>query len=361
MRKGFFGIFMKVALILVNYNGEKYLRGLFHSLSQLRFPKEACDIFFIDNASSDNSLTVVQNMEHHVARKLIIIKNDTNRGFTGGHNRAFSYLLSKQEYTHCALLNIDTTVHEDWLAELIAAVESTEEIGIAQSLILFENDPRFVNTAGNVMHYLGFGWCGSYKRPAVEIPREAVVDIGYASGAGMIIKRSVLEKIGCFEEAFFMYHEDLDLSWRARLAGFRIVRAPRSLVYHMYEFGRNKRKWFFSERNRLLTFFSLYRKKTIVVFLFPFVVVEVGMALVSLTNGWFIEKVRSYADVIHARGLIAQRRKWAEHFRISPDRAIMSYMHPRLEFSEVSSSFGLLCVNIFLTGYWYIARFLIRW
>ena len=107
-----------------------------------------------------------------------------------------------------------------------------------------------MNTRGNVVHFLGFGWAGGHDEPAADLDRRAPVEVGFASGAALAVRRAAWDQIGGFEPAFFMYGEDLDVSLRLRLAGWRIGMVPAARVEHDYEFEKGDYKWFHLERNR---------------------------------------------------------------------------------------------------------------
>ena len=151
--------------------------------------------------------------------------------------------------------------------------------------MLLGSDASRVNNLGNAMHYLGFGFVKHYQEDADKWLNRDPSEVGYASGAAMLIKKEVLDKIGMFDEKFFMYHEDLDLCWRARLAGYKIILAPKSIVYHFYEFNRNKKMLYWTERNRWVCLLQNYSISTLIK-LFPMLfIVELMMIVYSLIGG----------------------------------------------------------------------------
>ena len=328
----------RVALILVNYNGGRYLEDLFDSLERMNFPRDSCDIFFVDNASSDGSVECVKKRGCSFPFPLSIIENSSNQGFAGGNNRGIEKALKTYKYDYVALLNVDTIVDPLWLKELVELANGDSSIGVAQSMILFHNKPDLINTSGNILHYLGFGWSGEYckKLPTVNY-KSQIRDIGYASGAAVLYRLSALQKVGFLEERFFMYHEDLELSWRLRLAGYRVVCSQKSIVYHKYQFSRNQKKWLWVERNRLLTFFTMYRLRTIFVFMPVFIATELGILLYSLAAGWFIQKLQSYLEVLTSVSWIRRKRKEIKSIRRVSDRAILSSMAGRFNFGEIQN------------------------
>jgi GT2 family glycosyltransferase len=278
-------------------------------------------------------------------------------GFAGGNNVAMRQILESKEYKYIVLLNIDTVVDKDWLTELVRRAELDSQIGAVQSLILLHDQPDLINTSGNQMHYLGFGWCGSYGLRVTGYGLR-VLEIGYASGAAVLYRADVLRQVGLFDEKFFMYHEDLDLSWRIRLVGYKVVLAPKSLVYHKYQFSRNKKKWFWSERNRLWCFFSNYSLRTIILFLPIFIFMELGILLYSLIDGWFEEKIRSYGEILGSIDYIIKKRRQVQRIRRESDKAVLEYLTAKLDFAEIKNPLINYLASPILEGYFKMVR---RW
>jgi GT2 family glycosyltransferase len=364
---------MKTAVIIVNYNCQKYLPDLLNSLAKLNYPAKKADIFFVDNASTDTSLAWAQNHAPKLKHHIYFIKNDKNLGFAGGNNTAIHKALKLEKYKYIVLLNIDTVVDKNWLSELVQKAESNSQIGAAQSLIMMHGQPEVINTSGNKLHYLGFGWSGNYQRLWVGVsdphpkgnqcvkmgggedtptqPRQ----IGYASGAAVLYRADVLQKVGLLDEKFFMYHEDLELSWRIRLAGFKIVLAQQSIVYHKYQFSRHKKKWLWTERNRLLTYFSLYKLRTLILFAPIFIFVEFGVLVYSLIDGWFWRKIKAYCQVLASIPYIVKKRRQIHSIRQISDRQILGQMTPKLNFPEING-LASTTVNPILQWYFKIMR-----
>ena len=348
---------MKTAIVLVNYNGLRYLPDLFDSLCKLDYPSDQADIFFVDNASEDGSLEYARAKASNLQFKVNFIKNDKNLGFAGGNNTGVRQALKSANYKYIVLLNIDTVVDKNWLTELVKIAESDDEIGAAQSLILLHDTPELINTAGNMLHYLGFGWSGEYKQkcqmsnvksnPKVKCQTP---EIGYASGAAVLYRNDILQKIGLLDEQFFMYHEDLELSWRIRLAGYKIVLAPRSIIYHRYQFSRHKKKWYWTERNRLLVYFTMYKLRTIILFAPMFVFIEVGILVYSLIDGWFVWKLKSYWEVLASIPYIIKKRWQIAALRQVSDKQILAHMTSKLDFPEIKNPL-IKFINPILAGY----------
>lgn len=350
----------RAALIIVNYNGAQYLSDLFFSLAQMDFPKDECDIFFVDNGSRDGSLEWARAHAHELGRRVIFIENKKNMGFAGGNNQALREVLKNNQYEFCALLNADTAVEPDWLLALVAAAKSDSSIGAAQSLILLHRRKDAINTDGNKLHYLGFGWSGNYLQPN-RVYENQRAPIGYASGAAVLYSVDGLRSVGLFDEKLFMYHEDLELSWRMRLAGYSVVLAPQSRVYHKYEFSRNPKKWFLVERNRLAVCCMLYKKRTLVLLFPAFLCAEIGIILYSIIDGWFLMKLRSYGAFILLLPHIARARARTRRLRRVSDREILNTMVGGFSFPKIKNSLVQYGASYFFKMYFIFIRRLVRW
>ncbi len=116
----------------------------------------------------------------------------------------------------------------------LAAVASRPNVGIATGSIRLADDPDLLNSGGNEVHFLGAGWAGGFRQPATAYDEE--VEVTAASGAGMAMSRDVWDRIGGFEDRYFAYHEDAELSLRCWEQGLAVVYVPDAVVVHRYEF-----------------------------------------------------------------------------------------------------------------------------
>lgn len=363
----------RIAIITVSYNHARFLRDTFQSLAKIIYPREALKVFLVNNASSDETAVLARNELIDEARGLtrlgdipaVFIDSATNTGFTGGNNLAMRLAMA-QGFEYIYLLNPDTIIEPDFLEQAVAVAASSPAIGIVQSRLVLAQDPTKLNSWGNEVHYLGFSFCGGYRVP-IESPeaieRLLVRDIAAASGAAMLLKVAVLRLVGLFDEEIFAYHEDVDLSWRMRLAGFRVVLAPESIVYHRYEFSRSIRKFYFMERNRFLVHFKNLRAPTLILLMPALVVMELGLWLYAIKSGWWREKARAYRywlSFVHIRKLIDARHQ-VQKLRSQSDRTIIRMFSPRISYQEVPNMLWDRIGNPIFALYWYIVRILILW
>jgi O-antigen biosynthesis protein len=236
----------KVSIIIPNYNGQKYLGECIDSLHRLDFPRDQYEIIVVDNASTDNSRDFVLSVYPDV----VLIQAQENQGFAGGCNLGIR--TSRGEYL--VLLNNDTVVDANWLKELVAVADKDKDTSIVGSKLLFKNSPTEIQNAMSYLTDRGDGGdMGSHQfdEGQYDTTRETMA----VCGASMLIKRKLIEEIGALDEDFLAYYEDMDLCYRARLYGRKIVFAPRSVVYHVHAATSGEWSPFFTFlvfRNKLL-------------------------------------------------------------------------------------------------------------
>lgn len=337
----------KVAIVIVTYNGSKWIQKCLASV----FRNEGgYDVILVDNASSDGSADIVEREFPHVD----VIRSAKNLGFVGGNNLGIREAL-RHKYEYILMLNQDTEVEPDFLSEIVK-VASKDDVGIVQGMLVLGGERSLVNNAGNALHYLGFGFVKHYREPVEKWSRREPVEIGYASGAALLVKRSVLERIGVLDEKFFMYHEDLDLCWRAKLAGYRVILAPAAIVYHYYEFNRNKEMFYWTERNRWAVLLQNYSVKSLLLLAPMLLAIEVMMLLYSLAGGWFGQKLASYGWVwLHLASIFRQRRR-VQASRTVSDRTIFKTMDAAFSMPELRNPIITYALNPLLSAYFAIIR-----
>ncbi len=345
----------KVALVIVAYNARRYLDGCLGTLRQARHEQFDLEVIVVDNASRDGTAEEIKRNYPWVE----LIESGKNLGFAGGNNLGMRSALERGA-DHVYLLNQDTEVDADFLEEAVKVAEADEKIGSVQSLLLLHPEKDLINSTGNAIHFLGFGYCRNYRRPLGDWRHAGIDKIAYASGAGVLLRASALREIGLFDESLFLYHEDLDLGWRLRLAGCANVLAPHSVVYHKYEFSRSISKYYFMERNRYLVMFKNYRLWTLVVLAPWLLLSEIGLFAASLRSGWWREKLKVYAYFINPLVWLRLARDRAAVCRLRRvgDREIVSLFTPVIAFQGVAGPLTAVA-NPLMTILWFFLKFLI--
>ena len=193
---------MKVSVIIVNYNGQRLLGKLFESLAHQTFPAD--EIILVDNASVDRSVAYVRQHFPQVT----VVPLPTNTGFAGGNNAGFA----KARGEYIALLNSDTIVDKRWLLELVQALDADERIGAAVPKIYLASAYPRIAQAGAEFNNLGNIWGrGFYQLDQGQF--DTVMEVPALTGCSAIVRRQALRGEPLFDQRFFMYHEELDLTF----------------------------------------------------------------------------------------------------------------------------------------------------
>jgi len=312
-------------------------------------------LILVDNNSEDDTVDYLEKKY----RQVKIMKNEDNLGFARGNNVAIRWAL-KNGFNYVALLNDDTVVDENWLLELLKVIKKDEQIAAVQSKILLHSDKTKINSWGNYIHFLGFGFSGGYLEPDQKLQAK---EITYASGSSVLFRASALREVGPLEEDFFMYHEDLEIGLRLKLAGFKTYLAPKSIVYHKYSFSKSIRKYYDMERNRFVTFFTYLRWPTLLLIALPLIIMELGMFIYSFITGWYKEKIKVYKYLLSRRAWykIRKRRFELQKMRQVSDRHLTHDFVGKVEFQDISNPVLDKLVNPVFNLYWQVVKRCIFW
>lgn len=346
----------EVAVIIVNYNGKKYLPELLGSIFDYKPETVNQEIIIVDNNSSDSSVSWLK--ENYPQVKLF--EQLKNVGFAQGNNIGIEYAIN-QNFDYVMLLNQDMVVTKGYLDKLVSEIESGERVAAIQPKIMLFPLTELINSLGNVIHYLGFGYTYGHKQLEIKL-RMQNREINYCSGAACLIKVSIFKKLGLFNRDLFMYHEDLDLGWRIRLGGYKNLVVPESIVYHKYEFSRSIQKYYYMERNRLIVLFQNYKCGTILLLLPALMAMELGLFILSFKNGWWKEKLRVYLYFLNLNNWlrVLRKRKKIQRSRVNKDKEVVWDFSGRIEHQEVDSPL-VKFINPFFNIYWQIVKRLIIW
>ena len=221
---------MKVSIVILNWNGEKYLNDFLPVLLNNTLIPDV-EVVVADNASTDGSLALLDAKFPTVK----VLKLDKNYGFAGGYNKALE--LVDAEYF--VLLNSDIEVTNDWLSPLLEYMDSNKDVAACQPKIRAYNNREYfehAGAAGGFIDYLGYPFCRGRVMGHVEADRgqyDDVIDVFWATGACLMIRSEVFKKVGGLDDQFFAHMEEIDLCWRLNARNYRIVCIPQSVVYHV--------------------------------------------------------------------------------------------------------------------------------
>jgi hypothetical protein len=339
---------MNVSVVVLNYNGLEHLETCLMSL--LRQSYKASEIIVSDNGSTDGSVEYIKKNFPGVR----ILENGENLGFAKGNNLAIEMAIEGgAEYI--ALLNNDTEVHEGWIKEMVEVLARDEKIGACASKMLLFDRRDLLNSGGGAVNYVGHAWPeGLFEKDRGQYKKR---EIDLACAGAFMVKAKVLREVGLFDEDYFIYAEDTDLSWRIRLAGYRILFVPEAVVYHKYSpTFESKEKFYLLERNRLTTILKNYSVKSLVL-LSPGILFAEGAALFyALMTGWFWKKLKGYWWNITNIARILEKRRHAQSLRRVSDSVIVADYRGTMEYAEISSSLVKKLFNPVFSFYWSLIK-----
>jgi len=220
----------KVSIVILNWNGSKLLRQFLPSVLAYS-PGHLTEVVVADNGSSDNSIELLKSSFPEVR----IIPLDKNYGFAEGYNKALEQIAS--EYT--VLLNSDVEVTPGWLDTPLAVLDTEPSVAGVQPKIRAEKQKdhfEYAGAAGGYLDKYGYPFCRGRVMHVVEKDKgqyNQTADILWASGACLFIRTALYKEAGGLDATFFAHQEEIDLCWRLRCRGYRLVCTPQSVVYHV--------------------------------------------------------------------------------------------------------------------------------
>ncbi len=230
-----------VVISLLNFNGLKNTLACLASLRNIKIDNFKLTIVAVDNPSKEEFDLKSGSLGNI---PLVVIKNNKNLGFSGGNNVAIKYALENGA-DYVLILNNDTYVDHDFLTELLKVAEKGNSVGILVPKIYFapgfefHKDRYSQKEQGRVFWYGGgkMDWANviGYHRGVDEVDKgqyDKTEETEIATGCCMLIKKEVFENVGLFDNKYFLYYEDSDLSVRAKNKGFKIVYVPNSIIWH---------------------------------------------------------------------------------------------------------------------------------
>ena len=311
--------------------------------------RDGDELIVVDNASADGTPEVVRS----VASTARVIESGGNLGFSAGCNLGAAEASGEL----LVLLNPDAIPAQGWRDAIEAPLSDGSGWSAWQALVTADGG-RVINTRGGVLHFTGIAWAGGAGEPAEG--SVAAPDPGFLSGACLALRRADFERLGRLPEEFFLYHEDVDLSLRVRLAGGALGVAAVARVDHDYEFDKGNAKWRYLERNRWATLIRTYPLVLLALLLPALLATELALVVVSIAGGWFGQKLLAWGDTLRSMPRLFRERRAVQRVR-----TIGAGEFARPLVAELSSPYlgaagrsGLLAA--LLGGYWRAVLWLLR-
>lgn len=321
----------KITVIIPHFNGVDILKDCLHSLYKNIFLD--FETVLIDNGSMDGSPNFVRENFSQV----MVIENEKNLGYAGACNQGM--LLSKSEFI--LLLNNDTVMPENFLMEMLNAINDDPNIAMVQPKIKSIQDKEYFDysgAAGGEMDIFGYPFARGRIFDFVEKDKGQYDNtenrVFWTSGCAILIRKSVIDKIGLLDDDFFAHQEEIDLNWRAQLAGYRNVVTCKTYILHYSGYtlkSDNSRKMYLNHRNNLILMIKNYSFSSLIV-LFPIRLILEGLAFFvylfqdGAKRSLAIAKSINY--LFFHSFFIWKKRKVIQKLRTISDREIKKNMFP---------------------------------
>lgn len=309
----------KVSIIIVNRNGRKWLPNLLDSIRNQEYKN--IEIFFVDNQSTDDSYSFVRQNYH----EMIVIQNGGNFGFGKSANAGARAATGE----FLIFLNEDMMLHKQMITNLLKCYTMHENVAIVVAKEVDYDDHKIVNTRGYLFDLLGNG------RPNQKKHWTYSEKFFYAPGAPCFIKKTIFDILGGFEESFFLYYEDVDLSWKARLMGYNIFFCEDAIIYHKGAGTTNRQSdfTFFITRRNALYLLSKNYSLAILYFIIPLYFIQALLnsffsVIFELNSRYIYIYPKVFLNVLRRLPELKIKRKLIQKKRVVNDFYIIRSMSP---------------------------------
>jgi N-acetylglucosaminyl-diphospho-decaprenol L-rhamnosyltransferase len=306
------------------------------------------ELIVVDNKPGDGSVELLGEL----APQARIVSPGRNTGFAGGANAG-------AEVAHgdlLILLNPDAVPQAGW-GEAIRRPWLEDRGWAAWQALVADGAGETINSAGNPIHFTGIVWAGGHGRPLTEAPPPG--EVPAASGACLAIRLEEWRRLGGFPPEFFMYHEDVDLSVRLRMAGGAVGIEPTAVVAHDYDFSASADKWRWLERNRLAFLVRTYPGPLLALLAPALLATELALLPVAAAAGWGGQKLRANGEFIRWLPRLLRERRALQRQRRIGAAAFAAALTPDLDSELISPLVRSWPARLLLRGYWRLVRALL--
>ncbi len=306
------------------------------------------ELIVVDNKPGDGSVELVRDL----APRARIVSPGRNTGFAGGANAGAEAAQGEL----LVLLNPDAVPQPGW-GKAIRGPWLEERGWAAWQALVADGAGERINSAGNPIHFTGIVWAGGHGRPLGEAPPPG--EVPAASGACLAMPLTEWRQAGGFPAEFFMYHEDVDLSVRLRMAGGTVGIEPTAVVAHDYEFSASADKWRWLERNRLAFVVRTYPGSLLALLAPALLVTELALLPVSASGGWGRQKLRANREFVAWLPRLLRERRLLQRQRTISAAEFASALTPDLDSELISPLVRFWPARLLLRGYWRLVRLLL--
>lgn len=254
-----------VSVLILTFNHTDLLNKCLRSV--LKSDYSNLEFIVSDNGSKEDISGFVK--KNYPSQKIKVVRLEENKGLTGGFNFGFKFCRGK----YVMLLSNDTKIEKHAISLMVEMMEKDSEIGIISPKIIQMKNPNYLHNAGSFMTYTGFLYHFGLLQNKDNNKYQKSYYIFSCNGAGFLIRRKAAKLCGLFDEDFFFFYDDSDLSHRIWLAGYTIVYCPKAFLWHLWSAtmqGANPQIWYFSHRNHISSFIRNLSFPYLILLLFNF-------------------------------------------------------------------------------------------
>ena len=327
-------------VIVTHESREQVARSLPPLVDQLA---DGDELIVVDNASSDGTVASVGEL----APRAAVIETGANLGFGEACNRGVAAASGEL----VVLLNPDAAPAPGFREAIVRPLADGRGWRAWQGLVT-AGSGRTVNTRGGVVHFTGIAWAGGAGEPLDDADPALAGEPAFVSGACLAIRRSDFLAAGGFPAEFFLYHEDVDLSLRLRLAGGRLGIEPRARVDHAYEFDKGPAKWRRLERNRWATVVRTYPAALLVLVAPALAATELALIAIAARGGWLDQKLAAWGQTARALPRLLRERRAIQARRTVGAGEFARALSPDLDSRFLGAAAGSRLLRSLLRAYW---------
>jgi len=310
----------EASVIVVNWNGSRFLTPCLSALRAQTHP--SYHVILVDNGSTDDSVALVRRDFPEVT----VIQNDANLGFAAANNVGIR--ASRGEYI--ATVNNDTRVEPGWLAELTRSMDAHPSVGMCASKQLLTASPGTIDSAGICVDRAGLAWDRLGGEPD-DARSDSPQEVFGPCAAAALYRRTMLDQIGLFDESFFAYMEDVDLAWRARLAGWKCLYVPTARVYHTHSATGGEGSPFklrLLGRNTVWTIVKNYPWPHCLIYSPVILAYQVLAVIYTLTLRRELNPLKGRLDALRGLRSLLKKRKAVQARRVISSREMLAQLTP---------------------------------
>ncbi len=333
----------KTALVILNWNGRKFLKKFLPNV--IKFSQNDAEIIVADNASTDDSVALLKTEFPEVR----IIENKSNGGFAAGYNQA----LKEVEAEYYILLNSDIEVTENWIKPIIEIMDQDSNIAVCQPKIRSYYEPKkfeYAGAAGGFIDKYGYPFCRGRVFQVLEEDKgqyDDAIEIFWATGAAFFVRAELYHKFGGLDDDFFAHMEEIDLCWRFKNEGYKIMYCPESMVFHVGGGTLPKsssRKTYLNFRNNFSLMYKNLPRQRILKTILARLILDAIAAMKFLMQGgvkdlWAV--TRAHLSFYKNYNHLKQKRRAIEQNNVScmyfSNIAFDHFLHGKKHFTELDA------------------------